>query len=374
MSVAEIQYFTLLRTALWNEPLAIEEPIDWSAVMQLANRHATNILIAGVATCMKGDNKPSQDMLDQMQTALRGNLIRQLQLKQILVAAVRLLRQNGIELVLLKGFSLAMLYPNPNLRQFGDIDVYIGLDKFHEACALLRTLPGGYNWGEVTDIGHHYNIEFGSLPLEVHRLSAEVEDEDDAACYTVIEQDGLARNPQMVDFEGIEVLIPSKEFMVFYTFFHAWNHFLTSGVGWRQLSDVAMTLHTYLGSLAQGSNFDVEKLHQWLDDMHLMQPWQTFGYLLVHNLGLPVAEMPFYDAHCHRRARRLYRFIMEEGNFNRDRSFRRKRPQRRLWKKIHSIICVFIDCFRIAKVFPSMAFRKMRTTLKFSMKKNFQKK
>lgn len=374
MSITETQYFALLSAALWAEPLAIDEPIDWLAVMQLANRHATTVLICGVATCMKGGNKPSQEILVQMQAAMRGNLVKHLQLKQILVPAVRLLRQNGIEPVLLKGFGLAMLYPNPNLRQFGDLDVYVGLNKFHEACALLCTLPGGYNWGEVTDIGHHYNIEFGSLPLEVHRVSAEVADENEAVLYAAIERDGLVTNPQRVDFEGTEILIPSKEFVVFYTFFHAWHHFLTSGVGWRQLSDVAMALHSYLKSSAQRTAFDVDKLHRWITEMHLMQPWKVFGYLLVQNLGLPETEMPFYDVRCGKKAQRLYRRIMDEGNFNRDRSFKRNRPKRRLWQKFHTLICVFIDFFHLAKVFPDAAFREMRSSLKLGRKKIFQKK
>lgn len=374
MSIAETQYFTLLRAALWAEPLAIDEPIDWVAVMQLANRHATLVLIGGVATCMTGNNKPSPEILAQMQAAMRGNLVKHLQLKQILVAAVRLLRQNGIEPVLLKGFGLAMLYPNPNFRQFGDLDIYIGLDKFHEACALLRTLPGGYGWDEETDIGHQYNIEFGSLPMEVHRVSAEVADDDEAVLYAAIERDGLETNPQRVDFEGIEMLIPSKEFVVFFTFFHAWRHFLTSGVGWRQLSDVAMALHSYLDSSAQETAFDVEKLHRWLTEMHLMQPWQTFGYLLVNNLGLPKTEMPFYDARCSDKAQRLYRLIMEEGNFKRERNFKLKRPKHRLWQKLHTFICIIIDFFHTAKVFPGVAFRAMRTSLKLGKKKIFQKK
>ena len=61
---------------------------------------------------------------------MRNNLLNQLRLKQILASAVSLLRQHGIEPVLLKGFGLAMLYPNPNLRQFGDIDLFVGLDNF----------------------------------------------------------------------------------------------------------------------------------------------------------------------------------------------------------------------------------------------------
>ena len=368
MTTTETQYFALLRAALWDKPVAIEEEIDWKAVMKLAQYHANDILLCGVASTMAGDSKPSPEQLEKMKTAVRGNLFNSIQLKKILVSAVQQLRQHGIEPVLLKGFGLAMLYPNPNLRQFGDIDLFVGLDNFHQACALLRELPGCYNWGDVKDTGHHYNIEFGHYPMEVHRVSADMDNPKEAAVYSRIEREGLMEHPQSVNLEGFPISIPSKEFVIFFTFYHAWHHFLTTGVGWRQISDVALALHNYNGQ------FDLETLRRYLTEMHLMKPWQTFGYLMIHQLGLSETELPFYEASCHRKAQRLYSRIMEEGNFKRERKLKRNRPKRRLWQKLHAFICMFIDFFHIAKIFPGIAFCQLLTGLKFGVEKNLESK
>ena len=368
MSVAETQYFALLRAALWDTPAKVDGAIDWQGVMQLAQHHANNVLISGVALQLPNEQCPPVEMQQKMQYAMRSNLVKQMHLRQILVSAHQLLRQHDITPVLLKGFGLASLYPNPNLRQFGDIDLFVGLEHFHEACALLRTLPGGYNWGGEVDAGHHYNIEFGPYPMEVHRVSADVPDPVEALVYSTIERDGLMEHPQRLNLDGAEVDIPSKEFVVFFTFYHAWHHFLTSGVGWRQISDVAMTLHAYHGQL------DAEKLHRWLNDLHLLQPWQTFGMLMVKHLGLPEAEMPFFDGSCERRAGRLYKRIMEEGNFKRENNFKRHKPKAGFKRKLHAAVGIFVDFFYIAKVFPDMAFLQLRSALKLSWKKNIQKK
>lgn len=365
---AETQYFALLRAALWNAPVAIGFPVDWQGVMQLAQHHANNVLVGGVALQLPSGHRPTAELCGQMQNAVRVNLVKHMHLKQILLSAVQLLRKHDIEPVLLKGFSLALLYPNPNLRQFGDIDLFVGVGKFHEACALLRALPGSYNWREADAVGHHYNIEFGQYPLEVHHVSADVADPDEAAIFADIERDGMA-HLQQVDLEGAEVSIPSKEFMVFFTFYHAWEHFTTSGVGWRQVSDVALTLHAYHGQL------DLDKLHQWLAALHLMQPWQTFGFLMVEHLGLPEAEMPFYNEASCRRAQKLYQRIMETGNFQRQSRIRKSKPKKAgLGRKLHTALGFFDDFFYLAKVFPASAFRDMRTKWKLVMKKNFQKK
>lgn len=366
MTPSESQYFALLRSALWDTPVAIEGPIDWNGVMRIAQHHANEALLCGVASQMTTDNRPSEAMLGKMQSVMRNNLLRQLRLRQILTSAVTLLREHGIESVLLKGFSLAMLYPNPNLRQFGDIDLFVGLEDFHQACTLLRSLPGGYNWGEEVEVGHHYNIEFGNYPMEIHRVSAEVDDRKESEAYAAIERDGLYAYTQRVDLEGFEINIPSKEFMVFFTFYHAWHHFLTTGVGWRQIADVAMTLHAYHGQL------DLDKLRQWLAKMDLMRPWQVFGCLMVEQLGLPEVKMPYYDASCHRTAQRLYCNVMEAGNFSRNSKFKQRRPKRKLFRKIHSFFGIFIDFFYRFRIFPSVAFREMQAAMRQVMTKTMQ--
>lgn len=368
MTAAETQYFALLRAALWDAPVAIDCPIDWKAVMQIAYYHGNHVLLSDVAVRMSDDQKPSPKMMAKMQEYMRGNLMLQMRQKRILFSAVKLLREHGIEPVLLKGFGLASLYPNACLRQSGDIDLYVGLDSFHEACALLRTLPGCYYWCDEVDVGRHYNIEFGDVVMEIHRVSADVVDACEHKVYTAIEQEGLKEQPQRINVDGFELSIPSREFMVFFTFYHAWHHFITSGVGLRQLSDVAMALHAYRGQL------DLEKLREWLTSMHLMLPWQTFGFLLVDRLGLPQTEMPFFNASCRHRAQIVYKRLMKDGNFKRKRNFKRNRPKRRLWQKLHAFICMFIDFFHLVGVFPKSAFRELRTALKAGLRKNFQKK
>lgn len=367
MNNAESQYFMLMRAAMWGSPVAFDAPPDWEGIVRIARHHTTNVLVADVASRLT-DNVPDASLLREMKTEMRLNLVNQMELRRILTTALTALHSKDIKAVLLKGFGLASLYPNPSLRQFGDIDLFVGLKDFHKACEVLKSLPGGYNWGEEQDVGRHYNIEFGRHPMEIHRVSADVIDPKEHAAYAEAEREGLEEHPQRINIDGVEVSIPSKEFMVFFTFFHAWHHFMTSGVGWRQLSDVAMTLHAYYRQL------DTEKLHQWLAAMHLMQPWQTFGYLMVTYLGLPEAEMPFYDASCRRRAQRLYVRVMAEGNFRRPNRYRRSRPRKAgLGRKLHAFVGVFVDFFQLASVFPDQAFREMRAKLRSATKKNLQK-
>jgi hypothetical protein len=58
-----------------------------------------------------------------------------------------LLRAQGIEPVLVKGWAIARLYPNAGLRPYGDIDLCIRPDQFGKACRVLKCLE---------DIKGHY--------------------------------------------------------------------------------------------------------------------------------------------------------------------------------------------------------------------------
>lgn len=375
MTIPEQQYFALLQSALWDKPVPHEMEIDWASVVRIAKHHGNIVLVADAASRLPENQQPSPELLAKMKNAMRGNLVNQLELKRILVMVVTAMRQQGIEPVLLKGFGIAMLYPNPNLRQFGDLDLFVGLNRFHDACAIVRDLPGSHSWCMEVDAGRHYNVDFGEHPVETHRVSADVVDAEEREFYATIEQDGLVEHTQHVDYEGYALTLPSPEFAVFFTFYHAWHHFMTTGVGWRQLSDFAMTLHSYLGSQAvKSESFDVEKLRSWLTTMHVMEPWQAFGWLLVECLGLPKAEMPFYSVSCRRRAQKLYTRVMAEGNFRRPNRFKYHKRKGRLAKKIHSLIVVFVEYFQLAAVFPKQARRELYARMKVAFSKNFQKK
>jgi hypothetical protein len=358
MTNAEKQYFALLQSAIWNRTVAINGAIDWQAVMRLAEHHATVTLLCDLATKMPADQLPNAEMLGWMKNQMRSNLFFHIRLKQTLLQAVKLLRDNGIEPVLLKGFSLAQYYPNPNLRQFGDVDLFVGLEKFHAACAVLRSLPGSYNWGVVLDSGRHFNLEFGDYSLEIHRVSSEIEEQKENAIYMEIERQGLLIHSREVELEGARLRIPSKEFMAFFTFYHAWHHFLTTGIGWRQLCDLTLVLHTYHGQI------NTEQLHHDLESLHLIRPWQTFCYLIVHQLGLPEAEMPFYNAKMRRKASKLYDHIMKEGNFMRNRKFKNKRPKTFFLRKLHALGCIMLDFWRMVWIFPDLAFKELRNSIR----------
>ena len=60
--------------------------------------------------------------------------------------AFRFLRNAGIEPLLIKGWSVARLYPHPTLRAYGDIDLLVRPEQFTAASEMLRRAEANTWW------------------------------------------------------------------------------------------------------------------------------------------------------------------------------------------------------------------------------------
>ena len=80
--------------------------------------------------------------------------------------AVRLLEAGGIPVVVLKGTASGLYYPVPYLRTYGDVDLMVPPDRYHEAIARLR--ESGYAQQGDTG-GDHTALWKGETLFELHQ-------------------------------------------------------------------------------------------------------------------------------------------------------------------------------------------------------------
>lgn len=302
-------YLDLLRGALWNVIPDVSKPFDWNEVLQIAENQSTLPVICQAALQMEGNSAPSLGFRPSMLAKLGENSRQYAILNEYMKRAIERMRVHGIEPVLLKGAGLAYNYPFPEFRQCGDIDLYVGLEHYHDGCAAMREMTDFHNWGIENEKEMHYNIEKGDVIIETHRVTAILHDSKDDAFYQKISVEGLSDDLHCVDIDGFMVTLPSDTFNVFYVFYHAWHHFLSSGVGFRQICDWSLLLHSLYGKI------DLPKLKGYIDGLGLMKAWKTFGWIAVEKLGLPKEEMPFYDSSFSGGAAKVLEYIWKEGNF-----------------------------------------------------------
>ena len=344
---AEQTYLSWLRYALWGGPEVGHDGKE-SDVLAIADRQKTRGLVFEAMLRDSGSEagmtKEEAWMTEETKARMKQLLLRILTTHQMLDAAlaraVAALQQAGIPAVLLKGQGAARNYPDPQLRECGDIDIYIGPERLEEAVRVLTPLAD-----KVDDklLGKHWQLWIGQAEIELHQHTMLPETRRLTRYFRQIEEEGLRHNLVPLDFGGVRVDTPEDTFNAFYLFYHAWHHFVTGGIGFRQLCDWVLLLHR------RQERIDRERLRAMLDGMDLLRPWQLFGCIAVCDLGLPEAEFPFYDATRYRKSRRVLAVILSEGNFGRGVTPRRERPKGYVAGKAYSL---GLHCRRFCKMFP----------------------
>ena len=261
------------------------------------------------------------------------------------------MHDNGVEPILLKGQGIAQYYPNPDFRQCGDIDLYVGKQYFEKACEVVKALATENDMATVKHTKKHFHIYLGKVPVELHLYSDVYYPKRLDRIYQEISDAGISVAPVEVELAGYPVKTPSVNFNVFYIFNHLWHHFIADGVGLRQICDLCVLLHRFHGQI------DYNYLRNVLERMGLMKQWKIFGSIAVDKLGLPVEEYPFYDKKYSRLKEKVFRLVMLEGNFGQQNLKEHKRPDGYLRGKLYSLAFRTKRNMRVLFLFPKASLR-----------------
>jgi len=343
MEAGAANYLAWLRYALWGGDHP-EAPTD--AVLRLSDRQKTRGLIFDALLC-SGITLP-RERAARMQDFLIRTYASHQRLDMTLRLAVTALSQAGIPSVLLKGQGAARNYPNPQLRECGDIDLYVGTHRIDEAIRVLAPLADSF---QEHPKEKHAEFWFAETEIELHRRTMIPETRRRERAFLPREKEGLTRGLVSLDFSGVRVDTPAPTFNAFYLFYHAWHHFITGGIGFRQLCDWTLLLH------AQRDRIDHAQLRSILEETRLLKPWQLFAGIAVQDLGLPESEMPCLGTRCPRGSRRVLRTILAEGNFGRGRRPWIPRPKGYLLSKAYSLGLHFVRFVRLLPVAPREAWQ-----------------
>lgn len=369
MLPSQATYLELLRASLWEREAVVVAPIDWPAVVALAQRQSTLCLVAHAAFQLDGPLQPPAAWQSQLQAQLMKTVNAHASTNRMIARMARALQNEDIHPVLLKGQGMAAYYHQPLLRQCGDIDLYVGVASYEQACRIVDEQAKAFSHNLQTSVNSsavlsaasshstdkHYAVELGKgLSLELHQYTEKLSSPKRDAVYQQISDVGTSQQLVPMTFDGVEVMTPSDDFNAFYVFHHLWHHVIGMGLGQRQLCDWAVFLHTHAGKL------DVAKLELWLKEMDLLDIWRVFGCMVVRHLGLPAEEMPFYDERLHRRADRLLTYMLREGN-NFD--FKYGRSENPLLRKTATFRYIHRKLFRLLPIFPAVALRTYRHEL-----------
>jgi len=246
--------------------------VDWMSVLAEAGRHKVTALL--YPTIRELDGVPENafnkacGMAIAVAQASEAMLKRQREILDLLEA-----RQ--IPCAVLKGTSVAYLYPHPELRTIGDIDILVDEENLDEACRALQA--DGFAPSYTAE--KHLCLQKGAVWVEMHRMVS-VFPESEKGRFTKQTMTDALRHTQEAEIGGVRFPMLSGAYQIIALLAHMEQHLATSGIGLRQVCDWAVTAH------ALRNCFDGETL-ALLERCGLLRFAQIMTRLCEKHLGLP---------------------------------------------------------------------------------------
>lgn len=208
--------------------------VDWTSVLDQANQH---LVAAFLYPGMKRLEGVSQEGLERARGAAIFSAGASENMLASQEAVVDLLQERGIPFAVLKGASVAYLYPHPELRVPGDIDILVDAGDQEAVGDILE--ENDYVLVDTGDM--HICYQKHSLWLEMHSMVSVFPDNERGDFTKKYMLDALCHF-QMVRYRGISFPVLTGTYQLIALLTHMERHFRESGIGLRQLCDWAVTV------------------------------------------------------------------------------------------------------------------------------------
>lgn len=209
---------------------------DMHKVIRMAQRHKVLPLLYGVL-CEEG-REETLDAADKkwVENISRTAAKQSYRLLFLTRYLVRTLEEAGVPVLVLKGSGVAELYPVPEMRKSGDVDVLVPVDMLKDATKLLTRQ--GVLVGQSQHANHHLALRTGDgIDLELHTMLAEpFRDNRINRSMNRLLPDYFAKR-EYRECMGVSLPVPAEAHQALQLLLHMLQHFMRAGFGLKLLCD-----------------------------------------------------------------------------------------------------------------------------------------
>lgn len=227
----------------WEEELSAEE---WQELFKKAAIHQILPLIFEAVYACPAAQKVDPAIFAPYKREMMKQVALQMYKTEEFLQLYQQLEEQGLHPLVVKGIVCRQLYPNPDYRSSSDEDVLIPPEEFRDAHQAL--LAYGMVSGEAEEkLDKVYEVPYGKpgspIYIELHKSLFPKESEAYGELNQFFEQ--VHEEAKTVMVQGVAVRTMNSTMHLFYLICHAFKHFLHSGFGIRQVSDMVMFANVY---------------------------------------------------------------------------------------------------------------------------------
>lgn len=270
---------TLIHSALTNQPISgnyTEE--EWQRCFDMALAQNVLAMTFPVMTSLPKEMRPLFVLWSKWM-AYAQSVAEQSDYKREVVKKIgSWLAEDGLSTMIIKGFSLAALYPNPNLREFSDIDIFSGKD--YEAVNTCFAKHGV----KVDSVdGHHAYLKVDGISVEHHFAFHNTKVKCGLECPEAALQELAVKDCLPTSIKGIS--FPNPAFTALFVGWHAYEHFLQEKIQLRHVIDWVLALRALTPS-------DAVVVRQTIENATWCRFADTMTAIAIHQLGLSYEWFP----------------------------------------------------------------------------------
>ena len=287
----QICILELIKASLFSIKPSFPEKVDWDKVFEIAKLQC---IVALVEPAVPYEFKNPWTIVKYQ------NIAHFVKISYEQNDIVRMFKEHGIPMVIIKGMAAAMYYPEPVRRTMGDIDFFVPPDKLLEAKSLLE--ENGFSY--VDENYRHIEYKKHDIEFELHWKVCSQHYKDIENVYV----DGMNHTEEYgingSVFDGfpnsLNGLIILGHFM---------QHLKGSGIGIRHLIDWMMFVHKELDDESWDKIFRPLAEAAGLEKLAI-----TITYLCKTMLGFP-DEITWCDDADEELAESVLERVLIDGNF-----------------------------------------------------------
>lgn len=337
--------FALVGNALWNTPINIDgmslSHVQFDDLMHFAHQQTVSGLVVNalINNKVKLERRDVLSMLAVKEKLRRSNVM----LLDAVNSFCSLLSNHEIRFVVVKGQTIAALYPDPYARTPGDVDSYVSPQDFEKAMAVIKEYwqPSDISF---TALSKHFAFSHEGVEFEMHRRLIDFLSKRNRDYWQWLFDTALDNNLHQIVVNHKPIPVFNATLNVLYVFVHLYMHLLILGVGLRQFCDVAILLHGYKDDI------DAQMLKAHLDGINCYNAFCAIGAVLVDCIGMPADSFPFTIEPFHRNyMASILNAVFKRGNFG----MHNRKIQHAGW--LHSIETGFVTinhCLSFYKLSP----------------------
>lgn len=294
--------FGLLGQRLFGVPYTPEHDVDWEAVARESRNQAVFYQVLADYHKLPGIDG---DLKDKLWNLLAKGMMKNIKVHAQHTDLHKLMTEQGIPYVILKGAASARYYPDPQSRGMGDVDFYIGEADFDKALEVCQA--AGF---QASDMDHicHVVLRKGRVHMEMHRMPMGVPDGEVGELVKGY-LTSLCEDACLVQNSLVTCRCPSDFHHGLIMLMHMQHHMLAEGIGLRHLSDWAVFVNHFRGE--EFPNLFRAKLKT----VGLWKLARLLSLCAVEFLSLPQQDWMTESGSDRELAKALMEDILAGGNF-----------------------------------------------------------